>query len=86
MNIIFRIYFSTTTTIVNFIGKTRKQLDPQNTRYFYKKLLKKEPKAYRALCRMVLIDYICFPEYKLPFACQDMESEVLETREMLLKM
>jgi hypothetical protein len=64
-------------------GGTKKK-DPQKTRYFYKKLLKTEKNALRAICRMVLIDYICFPEYPLPLECSDMEMDILEARQLLL--
>ena len=44
--------------------------DPQNIRYFYRLLLKQEPAYARAICNLVLIDYICIPSYKLPQECE----------------
>eukprot|EP01036_Dinobryon_divergens_P022949 gene22949-31255_t len=44
--------------------------DPQNVRLYYRLLLKQEPSYARAICNLVLIDYVCLPSYKLPRECE----------------
>lgn len=61
-----------------------KNMDLQRTRYFYRLLLKSEPSVVRAICHMVLIDYVCFSEYQLPPECAHLNSSVLDARSLLL--
>ena len=58
--------------------------DPQKTRFYYKELINTDKTVLRALCHMVLIDYVCFPQYKLPVECQDMEINIIQTRKLLV--
>ena len=39
-------------------------------RHYYRLLLAREPVYARVVCHLVLIDYVCLPEYALPPACQ----------------
>lgn len=48
--------------------------DPQNIRHYYRLLLKQEPAYARAVCNLVLIDYICIPSYKLPRECEFLQN------------
>ena len=86
-NFVFNVNTGHHRTSVNHpsVKNRRKQhlKDPQRTRHFYKLLLKSDLKVLRALCRMVLIDYVCFPEYSLPSECRDMNNDVLKVRQLL---
>lgn len=44
-------------------------VDPSNVRPTLRHLFQKEKKYKRAFCHMLLIDYICLPEYPLPMDC-----------------
>jgi len=46
--------------------------DPQNVRAAFNGL---SDRVVLAICRMILIDYVCFPEYQLPHQCQSLERE-----------
>lgn len=46
------------------------RIDPQNVRLYYRLLLKQEPSYARAMCNLVLVDYVCLPSYKLPRECK----------------
>ena len=52
--------------------KTTGGKDPQNTRAAFKGL---EPKYVRAICRILMADYICLPFYEMPPECKDLEAE-----------
>lgn len=47
-------------------------------------VFKTQPEYLRGVCRILLIDYVCFPEYALPVECQpDMNETVARGREYL---
>ena len=48
--------------------------DPNNVRKGFAQLTSEDPRYMRALCHMLMLDYVCFPNYKLPEPCQDMEN------------
>lgn len=62
----------------------KNSLDPQLTRHFYKLLLQSEPNVVRAICHMVLMDFVCFPEYRLPAECEHLNASVVNARALLL--
>lgn len=47
-------------------------------------LFLEKPEYLRAVCRILLIDYVCLPEYKLPEACLDMQDTIIEARKQLI--
>ena len=57
----------------------------KNDRYLFKKFRKVERSGMRALCHLILIDYVCFPEYALPIECHFLNNTVLEGRRLLEK-
>jgi len=52
--------------------KRTTEKDPSNVRSSFKELAAKKPKFLRAICHMIMLDYVCFPKYKLPEECKDM--------------
>ena len=48
--------------------------DEFRLRYQYRALLQTQPEYARAICHLVLIDYVCLPKYTLPKYCQFLES------------
>ena len=41
-------------------------------------------KVYKmAVCHLILVDYVCFPNYKLPDECSYLQEEVEAARKML---
>jgi len=46
--------------------------DPQNVRTAFKDL---QDHVVKAICRIILVDYVCFPEYQMPPQCQSLERE-----------
>ena len=57
----------------------------KNDRHLFKKFRKVERSGMRALCHLILIDYVCFPEYALPIECHFLNNTVLEGRRLLEK-
>jgi len=51
------------------INAMRKESDPNNARTAFKSLLSLYPRYMRALCHLLLVDYICLPNYPLPAEC-----------------
>eukprot|EP01036_Dinobryon_divergens_P032601 gene32601-42221_t len=51
-------------------GKTPGRRDPDDARKSVKNFLKKNRKYTKAICHILLIDYVCLPEYSLPEECQ----------------
>ena len=43
--------------------------DPLRARESLVALLRSQPHYLRALCHLLLLDYVCLPEYELPLAC-----------------
>ncbi len=43
--------------------------DPNDLRLHFRRLLREEPAYHRAVCEIMLIDYVCLPEYPLPPPC-----------------
>ena len=43
--------------------------DPMRARESLVALLHSQPNYLRALCHLLLLDYVCLPEYELPLAC-----------------
>ena len=48
--------------------------DPNYFRYFYRRLIHDDPSVGRAICNIILIDYVCLPHYVLPPMCSYLES------------
>ena len=51
-------------------------------RHFYRQLLSQEPQYGRAICHIMLIDYVCLPKFSLPPECQFLS----EKREIGMKL
>ena len=47
--------------------------DPNHFRLYYNKLLETKPEYLRAVCNLVLVDFVCLPFYKLPKGCEYLE-------------
>lgn len=63
------------------------KLQASNTtsfRGFFRDLASHNPDAMRAICHLILIDYICFPEYKLPPPCKFLEDKLKEGTALLM--
>jgi len=52
--------------------KTTGGKDPQNVRGAFEDL---EDHIVKAICRIILVDYVCFPQYMMPAECQGLEME-----------
>jgi hypothetical protein len=61
-----------------------KRANSKNDRFLFKKFKKVELNGMRALCHLILIDYVCFPEYELPFECAFLNTTILQGRQLLL--
>mmetsp|Transcript_3017 Transcript_3017/g.4605 ORF Transcript_3017/g.4605 Transcript_3017/m.4605 type:complete len:366 (-) Transcript_3017:332-1429(-) len=59
-------------------------VDPSHVRPTLRLLFEKEIKYKRALCHLLLIDYICLPEYPLPYDCLFLNATLTAAREALL--
>ena len=57
------------------VHKFRKQL--------FRSIKTKDPSLWLAMCRLILIDYVCFPQYQLPASCSSLQSEVERGRSSL---
>ena len=53
-------------------------------RKLFSSIEKKDPSLWLAMCRLILIDYICFPQYELPYSCRSLQSDVDKGRAMLV--
>ena len=49
----------------------------------FRQLKKHQPLTMRAICHLILIDYICFPEYNLPPQCQFLEGTLMKGKSLL---
>lgn len=49
----------------------------------FKYLQKTQPSTMRAICHLILIDYICFPEYKLPRSCTFLKNVFNKGKQLL---
>lgn len=58
-------------------------VDPSHVRPTLRLLFEKEIKYKRALCHLLLIDYICLPEYPLPNDCLFLNATLHAAREAL---
>ncbi len=58
--------------------------DPSNLRYYFNKLVDEKPAYLRALCEILLIDYICLPYYELPWQCSYLKDRREEGMSILL--
>ena len=56
--------------------------DPQNVRAAFDGL---DDRIVRAICRILLVDYVCFPEYQLPPKCESLEVERRKAMEYLVE-
>ena len=53
------------------------------TRHYFRMFKTKDKNGMRALCHLLLIEYICFPEYVLPVPCQFLNESLIEGRNLL---
>ena len=53
-------------------------------RQLFSSIKTKDPSLWLAMCRFILIDFVCFPQYQLPASCRQLQSEVDRGRSMLL--
>ena len=53
------------------------------TRHYFRIFKANDKHGMRALCHLLLIEYICFPEYALPVQCQFLNQSLLEGRSLL---
>ena len=60
------------------LGQHETSKDIYNIKKIFKQLFSERPAYMEALCRILIVDYICLPKYKLPTACAHLES-VLQT-------
>jgi len=44
--------------------------DPNQARMSFRVAMKEDPRYARAICHLIMLDYICLPEYNLPQECQ----------------
>eukprot|EP00597_Dinobryon_sp_UTEXLB2267_P004596 CAMPEP_0170064954 /NCGR_PEP_ID=MMETSP0019_2-20121128/5230_1 /TAXON_ID=98059 /ORGANISM="Dinobryon sp., Strain UTEXLB2267" /LENGTH=176 /DNA_ID=CAMNT_0010271717 /DNA_START=744 /DNA_END=1274 /DNA_ORIENTATION=- len=54
----------------NSSSASSNKYDPNNARQELLKLLRTEPRYKRAICHLLLVDYVCLPMYALPPECQ----------------
>lgn len=47
--------------------------DPNTAKAAIRSLLASEPQYLRALCQLMMVDYVCFPTYRLPRGCEHLE-------------
>ena len=52
-------------------------------RSLFRTIHKQDPKLWQALCRFILIDYVCLPQYELPVGCEHLLSDVIKGRALL---
>ena len=57
--------------------------DPGNVRPNLRLLFSKEVKYKRAICHLLLIDYVCLPEYPLPSDCLFLNETMHRARQAL---
>lgn len=48
----------------------QKPPEPSNMRHFYRLLIEQEPVYAQVVCQLMLIDYVCLPQYPLPQVCE----------------
>ena len=65
-------------------NRTAQDADPNNARASVLQLFRDDKRYKRVVCRLILIDYICFPMYSLPFECQFLNETVNKYRSILL--
>ena len=53
-------------------------------RDLFRSLHATDPGLWQAMCRMILIDYVCFPQYQLPMGCTSLYHEVYRGRQLLI--
>ena len=53
-------------------------------RLLFRQIETEDINLWLAMCRLILIDYICFPQFQLPFSCRSLQKEVDEGRNILL--
>eukprot|EP01035_Chromulina_nebulosa_P023634 gene23634-30647_t len=57
--------------------------ESNNVRSVLRLLFAKELKYKKAICHLLLIDYVCLPEYPLPIDCQFLNDTMHRAREAL---
>lgn len=62
---------------------TLKRSNATKVRGFIRNLYRDNQDTMRAICHLILIDYICFPEYALPPPCQFLNDTLLEGKALL---
>lgn len=65
------------------LSSTNNVTDPFNLRHYYHRLLTEEPTYAKAICNLVLIDYVCLPHYELPPECKSLQHIRLEGMKLL---
>lgn len=58
--------------------------DPNNVKRVFTQMTTEDPRYMRVVCHMLMLDYVCFPSYKLPEACSDMETYRKKGQEIFL--
>ena len=53
-------------------------------RQLFRSIKSQDPSLWLAMCRLILIDFVCFPQYQLPASCSSLQSEVDRGRSILL--
>ena len=48
----------------------------QSFRQLFHSIETKDPSLWKAMCRLILIDYVCFPQYQLPASCNSLQKDV----------
>lgn len=70
----FNYFVGRHATDVSFPSTKKMEAEPSNMRYYYRSLLRREPVYAKAICQLMLIDYVCLPQYPLPQVCEFLNS------------
>ena len=54
-------------------------------RQLFRSIKKADPSLWLVMCRLILIDFVCFPQFKLPSSCRSLQKELDFGRTLLLK-
>ena len=54
-----------------------------NFRKLFRSIERKDPSLWLAMCRLILIDFVCFPQYQLPRSCKKLQDDVERGRTLL---
>ena len=66
-------------------GFSKNRINSIAFRKLFRSIKTQDPMLWQAMCRLILIDYVCFPQYQLPLSCQHLQNAVENGRELLLK-